>query len=110
MRTYKVDSRGRITLPKHIREHLGVGPGDRIEFELMRDGQGVLIWAKPSKYEPGEATDITIATCASCKYKFIVNSSDAEEDTSTISHPEPIRRGAMRRIRALYARLGKASV
>jgi len=43
MRTYKVDSRGRITLPKYVREHLGVGPGDSIEFELSSDGKGALM-------------------------------------------------------------------
>jgi hypothetical protein len=51
-----------------------------------------------------------LVTCASCKYKFVVNSSDAEGDTAKILHPDPIRRGAMRQIRALFARSDKASI
>jgi AbrB family looped-hinge helix DNA binding protein len=47
--TAKIDSRGRITLPKAIRQHLGVGRGDKLEFELVPDGQGALMRAKPSK-------------------------------------------------------------
>lgn len=55
MRTYKVDSRGRITLPKYVRQHLGIGPGDRIEFELLPDGGGVLMQATPRKMTSGFA-------------------------------------------------------
>jgi AbrB family looped-hinge helix DNA binding protein len=65
MRTYQMDSRGRITLPKHIRQHLGIGPGDRIEFELMPDGQGVLIRAKPSKAKRAAANEINEAAAKS---------------------------------------------
>jgi AbrB family looped-hinge helix DNA binding protein len=49
MRTYKVDSRGRITLPKYILRHLGVEPGGAIEFELLPNDQGALMRARPSK-------------------------------------------------------------
>jgi AbrB family looped-hinge helix DNA binding protein len=44
-----VRSRGRITLPKDLLQHLGVGPGDEIEFELLPDGQSALIRGKPAK-------------------------------------------------------------
>jgi AbrB family looped-hinge helix DNA binding protein len=49
MWTVTVRSRGRITLPKDLLQHLGVGPGDEIEFELLPDGQGALMWGKPAK-------------------------------------------------------------
>lgn len=52
--TSTVDSRGRITLPRAIRQHLGVGPGDRVDFELLPDGR-VLLRAKPSKVINGLA-------------------------------------------------------
>ena len=33
-RTVEVDDRGRITVPKELRERLGVFPGDEIEVEI----------------------------------------------------------------------------
>ncbi len=30
----EVDDRGRITIPKHVRERLGIVPGDEFELEL----------------------------------------------------------------------------
>jgi bifunctional DNA-binding transcriptional regulator/antitoxin component of YhaV-PrlF toxin-antitoxin module len=49
MRKLTVRSRGRITLPKDLLQHLGVGPGDEIEFELLPDAQAALMLGKPSK-------------------------------------------------------------
>lgn len=31
-------SKGQLTLPKEVRDALGVGPGDRVEFIRMEDG------------------------------------------------------------------------
>ena len=33
-----VTSKGQITVPKEIREHLGIEPGDRITFEIGSEG------------------------------------------------------------------------
>lgn len=41
MPTSKVTSRGQTTIPKPIRESLGLRPGDRVEF-LAQDGHVVL--------------------------------------------------------------------
>jgi bifunctional DNA-binding transcriptional regulator/antitoxin component of YhaV-PrlF toxin-antitoxin module len=49
MWTLTVRSRRRITLPKDLLQHLGVGPGDESEFELLPDGQAALMWGKPAK-------------------------------------------------------------
>ena len=49
MWTLTVRSRGRITLPKDLLQHLDVGPGDEIEFELLPNGQGALMWGKTTK-------------------------------------------------------------
>lgn len=38
MKEVKVTSRGQVTIPKEIREALGVQPGDRLIFELSADG------------------------------------------------------------------------
>ena len=49
-----------------------------------------------------------LVTCASCKYRFIVNSSNAE-DMPTAYRPSPIKRGVIRRLKALFARSGKVN-
>lgn len=34
----KVTTKGQVTIPKSIRERLGIEPGDEIEFEETEDG------------------------------------------------------------------------
>ena len=38
MPTATVTSKGQITIPKDVREHLGVDAGDRLSFEVQGDG------------------------------------------------------------------------
>lgn len=38
MPTATITSKGQITLPREVREHLHVREGDRVEFEIRRDG------------------------------------------------------------------------
>lgn len=38
MSTATLTSKGQLTLPKDIRIALGVGPGDRVDFVQMEDG------------------------------------------------------------------------
>jgi len=38
MKEVKVTSRGQVTIPKEIREALGLRPGDRIVFEKTEEG------------------------------------------------------------------------
>jgi len=38
-------SKGQLTLPKEIREHLGVHKGDRVEFRMDRGGR---VWVEPA--------------------------------------------------------------
>ncbi len=35
-------SKGQVTIPKNVRDHLGIGPGSRVHFRHTADG-GVLI-------------------------------------------------------------------
>ena len=35
----KITTKGQTTIPAQIREGLGVGPGDRLEFEILPDGR-----------------------------------------------------------------------
>ena len=41
-----VDAKGRITIPKAIRERWGVVPGDRVEFGIVAGGAVVLTKAQ----------------------------------------------------------------
>ena len=38
----KVTSQGRVTIPRHLRERLGIVPGSKVEFELTEDGRAIL--------------------------------------------------------------------
>ena len=42
MATLTVTARGQATFRKEVLQHLGIKPGEKIELELMPDGQGVL--------------------------------------------------------------------
>lgn len=43
-----ITSKGQITLPKAVRDHLALGPGDRVDFVLAPDGRFDLIPVKAS--------------------------------------------------------------
>jgi antitoxin PrlF len=38
-----VTSKGQVTIPKPVRERLGIVPGNAVDFELMADGRIVLV-------------------------------------------------------------------
>ena len=38
----RVTSKGQVTIPKKVRDHLGVTPGTAVEFELQEDGRVVV--------------------------------------------------------------------
>jgi antitoxin PrlF len=39
--------KGQVTIPKPVREHLGVKPGDRVKFFVMRNGTVVILPTLP---------------------------------------------------------------
>jgi antitoxin PrlF len=41
--TTTVTSKGQVTIPKQVRELLGIGPGSVIDFECGADGRVVLV-------------------------------------------------------------------
>ena len=51
----KVTSKGQVTIPKRVRDHLGIEPGSVVDFELGADGRIVLVKAdatpRPSRFE-----------------------------------------------------------
>lgn len=42
-----ITSRGRTTLPKAVREALGVGPGDRVRYAILDDGAVRILPVRP---------------------------------------------------------------
>ena len=44
----KISSKGQVTIPKEIREYLGLRPGDRLEFEVVDGNVIVRLSRKPS--------------------------------------------------------------
>lgn len=37
-----VTSKGQVTIPKHVRDAMGIGPGSSVEFRVGKDGAVVL--------------------------------------------------------------------
>jgi AbrB family looped-hinge helix DNA binding protein len=67
-----VTSKGQVTIPKAVRERLGIIAGDSVDFELAPDGRIVLVKPgakpRPSRFEalrgiagPGLSTDEIMA-------------------------------------------------
>jgi len=42
-----ITSKGQATIPKRIRDHLGVKPGDRVKFFIHPDGSVVMLPKRP---------------------------------------------------------------
>lgn len=47
-----VTGKGRVTIPKPVRDHLGIGPGSLIEFEWMPDGRVAIVKVGHARPEP----------------------------------------------------------
>jgi antitoxin PrlF len=67
-----VTSKGQVTIPKPVRDHLGIGPGSQVDFRRMGDGSIVIERAdrakRPSRFAkargsagPGMTTDELMA-------------------------------------------------
>jgi antitoxin PrlF len=50
-----VTTKGQVTIPKRVRDHLGIRPGSAVEFDLNKDGQIVLLKAKGKAQGKGAA-------------------------------------------------------
>lgn len=48
MATLKTTERGQVTFRKEVLRHLGIRPGEKIELNLLPNGQGLLQAARPS--------------------------------------------------------------
>lgn len=45
----RLTSKGQVTIPKQIRQVLGIEPGDQVEFELLSDRRVVVKRVLPTK-------------------------------------------------------------
>ena len=50
MARLKVTAKGQVTLRKEVLHHLGVGPGDAIEVDLLPGGEVKVHAARPTKH------------------------------------------------------------
>jgi antitoxin PrlF len=48
MSTLTMTERGQVTFKKEVLRHLGIEPGDKIELDLLPDGQCLLKASRPS--------------------------------------------------------------
>ena len=62
----RVTRKGQVTIPKRVRDYLGIAPGSVVEFEVMPDGRIVLVKQgvepKPSRFEKIRGTATTKLT------------------------------------------------
>ena len=47
MTTLTVTARGQVTFRREVLQHLGIKPGEKIEFQLLPDGRALLKAARP---------------------------------------------------------------
>ncbi len=48
-------SKGQVTIPKAIRDYLGVAPGSRVEFAISTDGRALVSAVKPTHRRTGSS-------------------------------------------------------
>jgi AbrB family looped-hinge helix DNA binding protein len=48
----RLTEKSQVTIPKHVRDHLGIGPGSEVDFEIDRAGARLV--KRPEKETPGE--------------------------------------------------------
>ncbi|MDR1386626.1 MAG: AbrB/MazE/SpoVT family DNA-binding domain-containing protein [Propionibacteriaceae bacterium] len=51
MTTLTVTAKGQITLKRELLRHLGVGPGDQVEVDLLPHGGAVLTVSRPGSWD-----------------------------------------------------------
>ena len=62
----RVTRKGQVTIPKRVRDYLGIEPGSMVDFDVTADGQIVLInrdaTPKPDRFEKLRGTAPTKLT------------------------------------------------
>ncbi len=50
--SYALTSKSQVTLPKNMRLHLGIQPGDAVDFEILPDGRVAISPARQESVKP----------------------------------------------------------
>jgi antitoxin PrlF len=58
---YTLTTKSQVTLPKPIRDHLKVAPGDAVEFRIVADGS---VQVQPARAQRGSAGEPSAAALA----------------------------------------------
>jgi antitoxin PrlF len=56
-----VTSKGQVTIPKPVRDHLGIGPGSQVSFRLVDDGSIIIEKADGKRHPSGFAKLVGVA-------------------------------------------------
>jgi antitoxin PrlF len=51
--SYTLTLKSQVTIPKSMRLHLGVGPGESVDFEALADGRVAISPARPASAAAG---------------------------------------------------------
>ena len=86
----KVDSKGRVVLPKEVREDLGITPGT--EVEVREEGGKVVVEPEDDPEEVLDRMDRLVAEAASGRGE--TKAIDGSVDPATQRHRDAVRRGA----------------
>jgi len=57
-----VTSKGQVTIPKHVRDAMGIRPGSKVTFELNRDGDRVLRKCGPARKRRPDRFEAVLGT------------------------------------------------
>ncbi len=53
---YALTAKSQVTVPKAIRLHLGIVPGQEIQYQALPDGRAMIVAAKPAPSAKGKFT------------------------------------------------------
>jgi AbrB family looped-hinge helix DNA binding protein len=80
-----VTSKGQVTIPKHVRDAMGIGPGTKVVIELNKDGEPVLRkCTRPRKLRPDRferalgAAEIKLG-CSTDEYMAMIRGYDDDD-------------------------------
>ena len=57
-----VTSKGQVTIPKQVREAMGIEPGSKVTFELNKDGERVLRKCGPARKRSADRFEAVLGT------------------------------------------------
>ena len=78
MMAYTLTTKSQVTLPKPIRDHLKVAPGDAVEFRIVADGSVRVQPVRPAPRPKGEPSAAALA-----KYRKLIGIGGRSGEVST---------------------------